>query len=260
MTNPIADASPGPKARITGVVYLLYFLSAILAEVFMKGIVVSGDAAATANNIQAHEPLFRLGLGTGLIATAWYIALTALLYELFKPVNRSISLVAAFFSLVGCAIQAFGSVFQLAPLVISGSSANLSAFKPEQSQALALMFFKLDSQAQSITLVFFGLYCLLIGCLIFKSTFLPRILGALMALEQANRKQKVVVVGVDAIADALAAVRDGRLDATIFQDAKGQAGAAVETAVKLIHKQPVEKQVYIPFQLVTKENVGRYLK
>lgn len=182
MTNPIADASPRPKARITGVVYLFYFLTAILAEVFMKGIVVSGDAAATANNIQAHEPLFRLGLATGLIATAWYIALTALLYELFKPVNRSVSLVAAFFSLVGCAIQAFGSVFQLAPLVISGSTADLSAFKPEQSQALALMFFKLDSQGQSITLVFFGLYCLLIGCLIFKSTFLPRILGVLMAL------------------------------------------------------------------------------
>jgi hypothetical protein len=182
MTNPIADASPRPKARITGIVYLFYFLTAILAEVFMKGIVVSGDAAATANNIQAHEPLFRLGLGTGLIATAWYIALTALLYELFKPVNRSVSLVAAFFSLVGCAIQAFGSVFQFAPLVISGSSADLSAFKPEQSQALALILFKLDSQAQTITLVFFGLYCLLIGCLIFKSTFLPRILGVLMAL------------------------------------------------------------------------------
>ena len=182
MTNPIADAPPRPKARITGVVYLLYFLTAILAEVFMKGIVVSGDAAATANNIQAHEPLFRLGLGTGLIATAWYIALTALLYELFKPVNRSVSLVAAFFSLVGCAIQAFGAVFQLAPLVISGSSADLSAFKPEESQALALILFKLDSQAQTITLVFFGLYCLLIGFLIFKSTFLPRILGVLMAL------------------------------------------------------------------------------
>jgi Domain of unknown function (DUF4386) len=182
MTNPIADASPRPKARVTGVVYLFYFLTAILAEVFMKGIVVSGDAAATATNIQAHEPLFRLGLGTGLIATAWYIALTALLYELFKPVNRSVSLVAAFFSLVGCAIQAFGSVFQLAPLVISGSSADLSAFKPEESQALALILFKLDSQAQTITLVFFGLYCLLIGFLIFKSTFLPRILGVLMAL------------------------------------------------------------------------------
>jgi hypothetical protein len=123
-----------------------------------------------------------LGLGTGLIATAWYIALTALLYELFKPVNRSVSLVAAFLSLVGCAIQAFGSVFQLAPLVISGSNADLSAFKPEQSQALALILFKLDSQAQTITLVFFGLYCLLIGYLIFKSTFLPRILGVLMVL------------------------------------------------------------------------------
>lgn len=84
-------------------------------------------------------------------------------------------------------------------------------------------------------------------------------MGALNALEQAKLKEKVVVVGVDSIADALEAVRAGRLDATVFQDARGQAGAAVETAVKLIRKQPVEKQVYIPFQLVTRENVAQYL-
>jgi len=85
-------------------------------------------------------------------------------------------------------------------------------------------------------------------------------MGALIALEQAKRKNKVLVVGIDAIADALAAVRDGRLDATLFQDAKGQGGTAVETVVKILRKQPYEKAVYIPFQLVTKENVGQYLK
>ncbi|HEV2445618.1 MAG TPA: substrate-binding domain-containing protein, partial [Candidatus Sulfopaludibacter sp.] len=83
-------------------------------------------------------------------------------------------------------------------------------------------------------------------------------MGALIALEQAKRKSKTIVVGVDAIADALQAVRDGRLDATVFQDAKGQGAAAVETAVKIIRRQPYEKQVMIPFQLVTKENVGKF--
>jgi inositol transport system substrate-binding protein len=85
-------------------------------------------------------------------------------------------------------------------------------------------------------------------------------MGALMALEQANRKQKTVLVGVDAIADALAAVRDGRLDATIFQDAKGQGSAAVETAVKIIRREPYEKQTLIPFQLVTRDNVAQYVR
>jgi inositol transport system substrate-binding protein len=85
-------------------------------------------------------------------------------------------------------------------------------------------------------------------------------MGALLALEQAGRKQKTIVVGVDAIADALQAIRDGRLDATVFQDAAGQGAAAVETAVKMIRHQPYEKQVTIPFQLVTHENIGQFLK
>ncbi len=85
-------------------------------------------------------------------------------------------------------------------------------------------------------------------------------LGAVLALEQARSKGKVVVVSVDAIADALQAVKAGRLDATVFQDAKGQGGIAIETALKIIRKQPFEPQVFIPFQLVTKENIGQYLQ
>jgi hypothetical protein len=182
MTERIAEASPRPRARITGVVYLLYFLTAVCGEFFMRGLVVSGDAAATATNILAHESLFRLGFATGLISTACYVALTALFYDLFKPVNRSLSLLAAFFSLVGCAILAFGSVFQLAPLVVLGGGQYLSVFKVEQLRALALMFLELNAQAGNICVVFFGVYCLLIGYLIFRSTFLPRILGLPMAL------------------------------------------------------------------------------
>jgi inositol transport system substrate-binding protein len=85
-------------------------------------------------------------------------------------------------------------------------------------------------------------------------------LGAVLALEQARMKDKVVVVSVDAIADALRAVKEGRLDATVFQDARGQGSAAVETAVKIARGQPYEKQVLIPFYLVTKTNVDEFLR
>ncbi len=85
-------------------------------------------------------------------------------------------------------------------------------------------------------------------------------LGAVLALEQARRKDKVVVVSVDAISDALQAVKAGRLDATVFQDAKGQGSTAVQTAVKIVRGQPWQTQVFIPFQLITKENVGEHLK
>jgi hypothetical protein len=177
-----AETSPHPRARITGAVYLLYFLTAIFAAFFMKGLVVSGDAATTANNILAHLPLFRLGLATSLIATACYVAVTALFYDLFKPVNTSVSLLAAFFSLVGCAIQAFGYLLYLAPLVILGGAPYLSVFTLQQLQALALVLLNLGAQTSNIYLVFFGFYCLLLGCLVFKSTFLPRFLGVLLVL------------------------------------------------------------------------------
>jgi inositol transport system substrate-binding protein len=78
-------------------------------------------------------------------------------------------------------------------------------------------------------------------------------MGALIALEQAKMKDMVVIASVDAITDALEAVKDGRLDATVFQDAEGQGGGAVETAVKIVRKQPYERQLFLPFQLVTKK-------
>ena len=176
------EASPRFKARAAGVFYLLTFLTGGFALFAGGGLVVNGDAAATATNILAHEPSFRFGFAAWLTMIACYIAVTALFYELFRPVRRSLSLLAAFFSLVGCAIQAFSLLlFNLAPFVVLGGAQYVSVFKVEQLQALALMFLKLGAQGFNSGMVFFGFYCLLIGYLIFRSTFLPRILGVLMA-------------------------------------------------------------------------------
>ena len=85
-------------------------------------------------------------------------------------------------------------------------------------------------------------------------------MGAVKALEAAGSKDKVIVISVDAIPDALQSVKKGALNATIFQNAQEQGGKAIETAVKAAKKEKFEKEVLIPFQLVTKENVGEYLK
>jgi hypothetical protein len=166
------QASPRSRARITGVVYLLFFLTAIVGGLFTP---------ATAQSILAHESSFRLGFALSLTSTAFYVALTALLYQLLMHVSRGIALLAAFFSLVGCVITAAGSLFQLGPLVVMGGSQRFSPFTLGQLQALAQMLLDLSSQASYIALVFFGLFNLLIGYLIFRSTFLPRALGVLMA-------------------------------------------------------------------------------
>src|SRR5437870_382270 len=116
------EVSPRVTARIAGTVYFLVFLTGGAAFAVGHRMVVFGNPAATATNILAHETLFRLGWTLNLAATAFYIVVTALFYALFKPVNRTLSLTAAFFSLVGCAIGGFSSAFQLVPLVILKSA------------------------------------------------------------------------------------------------------------------------------------------
>jgi len=188
VTQRMPTASPRARARITGGIYLLFFLTALLGEFFTQQAGISGlgalpgDAAATATNILAHESFYLWGVALGLISTVCYVAVTALFYQLFQPVSRSLAFIAAFFGLVGCAITAFGSLFRLAPLAVLGGNPYLSVFPVKQLQALALLFLNLNAQVGSIALVFFGVFQLLIGYLIFRSTFLPRMLGVLMAL------------------------------------------------------------------------------
>src|SRR4051812_12320569 len=104
----IHQESPRLKARITGVVYALTIITGIFAQGFVAGIfIVSGDAAATANNIVKDKTLFQVGFTIYLIEMVCNVIITSLFFELLEPVSRSVSLVAAFLSLVGCAVETF---------------------------------------------------------------------------------------------------------------------------------------------------------
>ncbi len=168
---------------MAGAFQLLEALFAAFGFVIIPGkFIVVGNAAATAANILGNERLFWLAFTFSLVGVACHIVWALLMYELLKPVSRSLSLLAAFVILVGCAIQAVTSLLYLAPLLILRSGSSLSAFTPGQLQALALVFFKLNSYAFDLYLVFFGFWCVLIGYLIFRSTFLPRVLGVLLTM------------------------------------------------------------------------------
>ena len=183
MPDPTAATSMRPYARTTGVVYLLYFVTAIVGALCAKGLVVYDAAAATARNILAHEFSYRLSFSVSLIANAFYVALVVLLYELFRPVSRRLALLAISFGLIGCTVQVAATVFQLAPLVFfSGGNRYLQVFPTEQLQAMTLALLRFEVQAFTVGLVFFALFCLFVGYLIYISTFLPGVLGVLLML------------------------------------------------------------------------------
>ena len=180
MTTQVADASPRFLARMAGVFFLLTILAGIFAQGFVsERLIVFGDAAATATNIRTHQSLFEFGFTVYLIEMACQVAMTALFYELLKPVSKSVSLLAAFLSLTGCVIKTFARVFYIAPLFVLGGQPALSAFSAEQLQALALVLLKVNDQGAGMALAFFGFSTVLKGYLIFRSTFWPHWLGVL---------------------------------------------------------------------------------
>lgn len=175
--------SPRMRARVAGACEFLEGLTAAWGQVLVLGkLVVAGDAAATAHNILTHESLFRLGFMSSVVGTLFHLAWAFLFYDLFKVVNKKLSRFATFVILVGCAIQALTCVLYLAPILFLRNGDSSSAFTTPQLQELALKFVGLNGQAFDLYLFFFGFWCILIGYLIFKSTFLPRILGILLVI------------------------------------------------------------------------------
>ena len=176
----LADMSPKAKARLVGALLLFTIVAGAFAQGFIGGnVIVAGDAAATATNILAHQALYRLGFAIYLVEMSCQIAMTVLLYDLLKPVSRSVSLLAATFGLIGCTIKTLSRLFFFAPLLVLGGAHYLSVFDPRQLQALAFLSLRMNYATETIAMVFFGLYALVKGFLVFRSTFLPRILGVL---------------------------------------------------------------------------------
>jgi hypothetical protein len=177
----LAGASPQHLARIAGSVYLFEFIAGILAAVFIPGL-VGGDAATLATNIQAHQTSFWMGFAFFLLVIMDHIVVAALFYDLFQVVNRSPALLATFFILVALAVQSVAGVFLLAPLVLLGGGQHVSAFMVGQLQVYLYTFVKLYGQCFNIALAINAWFCILIGYLIFKSTFVPKVVGVLFAL------------------------------------------------------------------------------
>jgi len=171
------EASSPPSPRAIGVIWLLYFLTGILGTLFTRGIVVSTDAASTATNILAHANLYRAGFAVDLVANLIYVALIALVFGLFRPVNPTLALLAAFFSLVGCTVQVMGELLRLAPSVVLANPQLASAFGAQQLQAAALLSVTLYKNVFQISFVLFACFELVTGFLILRSTFLPKWLG-----------------------------------------------------------------------------------
>jgi Domain of unknown function (DUF4386) len=164
--------------------YLIVIAGGIFAEIFVRGrLVVHGDAAATAHNIVTHELLYRLGFAVEVFYCACNVPLILIFYNLFKVVNRNVSLLMVFFSLAGTTIESVSLLAHFAPLVLLGGGHQLSALTAEQLQASAYVSLELFEYGFAICLVFFGFYCLSLGYLIFRSTFFPRIIGVLLAIE-----------------------------------------------------------------------------
>jgi hypothetical protein len=179
MTQLSTEVSPKATARAAGFFWLITFVSGSFSmATYMK--IVTSDPAVTAANVLAQQSLFRLSIAMDLLASLTYMAAVLLMYELLKPVSRKVSLMAAGFGFAGCVLSGVSFFFRLAPLSVLGNTRNATAFTAEQAQAMAFTLLKIGEHGSMINFVFFGLHCLLVGYLIVRSTFLPRIVGALM--------------------------------------------------------------------------------
>lgn len=182
MTEHRVEPSPQIYARICGWLYLIVIVAGIFGLIVSSKLIVSGDAAATATRILGSETLWRLGFASNILAGACYVAVTLILYVLLKPAGRNLSLLAAFFSLVGCAVGGIATLGQIAPLLLLSGADYLKAVDAQQLQALAMLSIKLSGYGTQISLVFFGFYCLSIGYLIFRAGYLPKTIGVLLEI------------------------------------------------------------------------------
>ena len=170
-------------ARIGGLLYLIMIIAGGFAEAFVReGVTVYGDAVATAHNILASEQMYRFGFVADLITLICNCILSLIFYILFKPVNKNLSLLALIFSIVATAVMAVNLLNQLAPLLLLYNTSYLKAFTIEELQTLSLFFLNLQSQGYNISLLLFAFYFPIIGWLVYKSDFLPRILGVIYTM------------------------------------------------------------------------------
>ena len=174
-------------ARIAGILYLSVAILAPLGDmVFRAGLVIQGDAAATASNIMASEGKYRLGFMSDLFTQVIHVFLVLFLYKLLKPINKNQAKIMLVLGLVSVPITMLNELNNIAPLLLLSGADYLNVFPADQLNALVTFFIDLRAQGVSISTIYWGLWLFPMGYLIFKSSYLPKYLGILLIIAGAG--------------------------------------------------------------------------
>lgn len=170
-------------ARTAGIMYLIYIVITIFADVILRSkIIIFGDAAATAKNVIASETLFRLSFVIDLISIVFFLLAAWCLYVLLQTVNRGLALLFLILNLGGVAVYSANLLNQFAALLLLSGADFLQAFRADQLQAGAMFFLYLYKNGYWVSQLFFGAWLFPLGYLVYRSGFLPRILGIVMMI------------------------------------------------------------------------------
>jgi hypothetical protein len=174
------EISPRAMARRTGVLFLVTIAGGVFAQGFLSDrLIVAGDAAATARNIVSNTAVVRAAFAIFMIEMACQIGMTAAMYYLLKPVSRSLSATAAVFGYVGSGIKILARLFFYAPLFVLSGSSSLSAFNQGQLEGISSLLLRINSLGAGTACIFLGVNTVIVGYLMLRATFLPRVLGVL---------------------------------------------------------------------------------
>ena len=165
-------------ARIAGFLYFMYFVTSITASLFGRFVFV--DAPVTVNHIMAHESQFRIGLVISLFSVVFFLLAAWALYVLLKPVNKNMALLFLLLNLGGFVIWCLSTLNLFSSLMLLSGADYLKVFQPDQLQAQAMLFINLYKNGSTIAQIPYGVWLLPLGYLVFKSGFLPKILGILL--------------------------------------------------------------------------------
>jgi len=168
-------------ARGAGILYILMDVFMIFSGMVVDPkIYVPGDAVATASNILASEWLFRLGFVSFLVGLILQLFLVHVLYELFKSVDKGQARLMVILVVAGVSVAFLNNLNQYAPIVLLSGAEHLSAFNPAQLQTLAMVFLDMYNNGIMVAEIFWGLWLIPLGILVYKSRFVPKVLGVLL--------------------------------------------------------------------------------
>jgi hypothetical protein len=168
---------------MAGLFYLIFILTTVLAAYIRGGLIVSGDAAVTANNIIGSELFFRIGFVAELVSAVFFVLAAWALYVLLKPVNKNLALLFLLLNLGGVAVECINALNLLTALQFLSGANYLNVFQTGQLQAMTMSSLNSYTNGFLIAQIFFSAWLLPLGYLIYKSRFLPKFLGLLPILD-----------------------------------------------------------------------------